>query len=429
MASDFAVQYRHLYRYTFGMGWMRCTSSKWIKDEALTHLDGARQVARSTAAEESNEKLRRAIASARTVAAIVALARTDPRLTLEAREWDCRTHELNTPRGVVDLRTGRLRHHQLEDYFTMATSVAPDFEAPCPTWQQFLLDVFCGDATVVEFVRRLLGYAITGERSEQKIYFFSGGGANGKSTLLDFVGGLAGDYVLKLPATVLMTSPIQAHPTELAQLRGKRLALSSELDEGQHWAEARIKELTGDETLTARFMRGDFFTFPQQQKHIIAGNHRPRLRGGDAALARRFVLVPFRATFTGAKRDPRMMEKLKAEAPAVLAWIIGGAVSWYADGMTLPQCIADASSEYLAENDDLALWVGERCVLADNASGQASDLYADFSTWLKGRGQHVPALRTWGERMTALAGVRKVKSHGLSVYRGIGLRAEGMFGA
>lgn len=427
LADEFATLYRHLFRFTPGMGWMRCTDSKWIRDDGLTHLDCARQVARIAAAEESNAKQRRALCSARTIAAIATIARTDPHLALDVGQWDRLPHELNTPGGIVDLRSGEIKRHDLTSYFTLCTRVAPDFEADCPTWRRFLREVFCDDGELVEFIHRLVGYCFTGERREQRIYFLQGSGANGKSTLLDFIGALAGDYMLKLPATVLMTSPVQAHPTELAQLRGKRLALSSELDEGQHWAEARIKELTGDETLTARFMRGDFFTFRQQQKHLIAGNYRPRLRGGDAALARRFVLIPFRATFTGAKRDPRLLEKLHAEAPAVLAWIIRGAVRWYAEGMAIPASVAAASAEYLSENDDLAAWLDERCVRQPSAQGKSSDLYADFSTWTKARGQHVPAMRTWAERLSVVPGIHKVKSHGVMVYRGVGLLAPGMF--
>lgn len=426
MADQLATLYRHLFRYTPGMGWLRCMPHKWVRDDFLTVFDCARQVARLAAGDEANEKQRRALCSARTIGAIVSIARTDPRLSLAAEQWDERPFELNTPGGIVDLRSGKMRNPRDEDFFTMATRVKPDFSADCPNWKRFLREIFCDDDELVEFMHRLIGYCFTGERREQRVYFLQGGGANGKSTFLDFVGALAGDYMLKLPATVLMTSPVQAHPTELAQLRGKRLALSSELDEGQHWAEARIKELTGDETLTARFMRGDFFTFRQQQKHIIAGNYRPRLRGGDAALARRFVLVPFKATFTGAKRDPHLLHKLQAEGPAVLAWIVEGAARWYADGMQIPASVAAASAEYLSENDDLAAWIDERCVRVDSARGQASDLYNDFSAWLKARGQHVPAMRTWAERLGVVAGVHKVKSGGVMVYRGVGLRDRGL---
>lgn len=429
MAAEFASLYRHLFRYTHGMGWMRCLPQKWVPDTALTAFDCARQVARLAAGDEANDKLRRSMCSARTIGAITTIARSDPQLALEADQWDAHPFELNTPSGVVDLRTGRLRHPSEGDYFTRVTRVAPDLDAKCPTWLRFLDDVFCGDPELVDFVQRLVGYTFTGERTEQKLFFLQGSGANGKSTFLDFVGSLAGDYMLKLPAQVLMHNPVQTHPTELAQLRGKRLAISSEIEEGQYWAESRIKELTGDETLTARFMRQDFFTFTQSQKHLIAGNYKPRLRGGDAALARRFVLIPFAAKFTGAKRDPKMIERLHAEAPAVMAWIVAGAVRWYAEGMTVPDTVVAASADYMSENDDVAMWIEERCVVAASAKARATPLYADYLSWLKARGQHAPSMKTWADRLAVVPGIAKRKSHGAMVYEGIGLRAEDLLDA
>lgn len=424
MAVDFALLYRHLYRYSPGLEWMRCMPHCWVRDDNLTRYDCVRQIARIAAAAEGNEKLRRAICSARTHNAILSIARSDPQLVLPADQWDADPFQLNTPGGVIDLRTGKVQQFHDEQYFTKCTTVRPDFKAARPVWAAFLLDVFLGDQAMVEFVQRMFGYLLTGDRREQKIFFLQGVGANGKSTMVDFIGRLVGTYAIKLPAHVLMHNPMQGHPTELAQLRGKRIAISSEIEESQHWAESRIKELTGDETLTARFMRQDFFEFKQSQKHLVVGNHKPRLRGGDAAIARRFVLVPFLAKFSGAKRDPRMLEKLQAEAPAVLAWAIEGAIKWHAEGLAIPSSVADASQAYMAEHDDLATWMDECCVVASGAKGRASALYNSYMGFLKARGQHAPAMKTWADRMSLVDGVTKHKSHGTMLYTGIGLRAD-----
>ncbi len=426
MAAEFASLYRHLFRYTTGLGWMRRGANCWKRDDELTAFDCARQVARLTAAAETNAKLRKAICSARTIAAIQQIARTDPRLVLPPDAWDSDPFALNTPAGVVDLRSGRLKQREAYEFHTQCTSVAPDFEADCPTWSQFLLDVFNGDEGMVDFVHRVVGYSLTGDRREQNIFFLQGAGGNGKSTFIDTIAALAGTYGLKLPAHALMHSPVQGHPTELAMLRGKRLAISSEIEEGQHWAEGRIKELTGDETLTARYMRQDFFEFRQQQKHIVVGNFKPRLRGGDAALARRFLLVPFVAKFDGRKRDLRMPERLRTEGPTILAWAISGAAKWFTGGLAIPSTVADASREYLAEHDDLAQWVDERCVRTAEAKAKASPLYGDYVAWTKARGQNAPAMKTWAERMSVLPGVSKRKTDGVMQYLGIGLRASGV---
>jgi putative DNA primase/helicase len=424
MAAEYAGLYQHLFRWTPGMGWMRCGQHAWRPDKELFAEDCARQIARLHANQQAKAAVARSIASSKTVRGIIALAKTDPSIAMPASEWDVHPFEFNTPGGIVDLRTGKTARRDVDSYFTQCARVAPASGAARPVWDAFLGAVFQGDVDLIEFMQRLVGYLLTAERREQKIFFMQGPGANGKSTLWDFIAWLLGNYMLKLPAHVLMHSQLQNHPTELAQLRGKRLAISSEIEEGQYWAESRIKELTGDETLTARFMRQDYFEFPMTHKHVIVGNYKPRLKGGDAALARRFVLIPFLTKFEGAGRDPHMIEKLRAEAPAVLAWAIQGSVKWYAEGLAIPSSVASASNEYMAENDDLQIWLEECCVLTPDAKTQATPLFGNYLAWLKARGQHPTSMKTWSDRMTAVPSVRKDKSNGLKVYRGIGLRAE-----
>ena len=424
LALEFASNYSHLFRHTPGMGWMRCRAHYWRRDDELSAFDCARQVARVSAYVADKPALARAIASSKTVNGIISLAKSDLRITLPAAHWDADGSELNTPGGIVELRTGRVRRRDETDYLTQCTRVEPAQAggASCPTWERFLDQVFDGDRDMVRFMQRLIGYSLTGDRREQKVFFMYGLGANGKSTLWDFIAWLAGTYSLKLPAQVLMQSHLQGHPTELAQLRGKRLAISSEIEEGQYWAESRIKELTGDEMLTARFMRQDFFEFLMAQKHVIVGNYKPRMKGGDAALARRFVLVPFLARFAGAKRDPQMLDKLRSEAPAVMAWAIQGAVKWYAEGLAIPAAVVAASSEYMVENDDLQIWLDECCVLLPGISCKATPLYGSYLGWLKARGQHAPSMRLWADRMVVVPTISKHKSHGVMVYVGVGLK-------
>ena len=298
--------------------------------------------------------------------------------------------------------------------------MAPDFDRGTELFERFLQDVF-GDADTIDFVQCALGYCITGDRREQMLFFWHGTGANGKSTLLDLVQWLFGSYGLKLPSSALMVTRNERHPTELAQLRGRRLAISSELEEGQFWNESLIKELTGDEVLTARFMRQDFFEFRMTQKHVIVGNHKPRLRGGDPAIARRMVLVPFEAVFTAEKRDKGMGDKLKAEAPAILAWIVRGAVRWQREGLELPQRVRVASADYLADHDDLALWIEECCLRSGEAP--AGELYASFRHWKEARGEHAPSSTTWGQRLQGVSGVTRRRSMGIR-YAGISLNEQ-----
>ena len=419
LAVEFVATYGAGYRWSPGLGWMSDTGVVWRRDDTLSRFDLARRICRAAAARvPKSESEQRRLASAKTVNAVLALAQSDQRLVVPATVWDGSSMMLNTPAGMVDLRSAQIRPRRADDYVTQTTRVAPDFTRGAELFDVFLLDVFGGDHDLVDFMQRALFFCLTGDRREQVLFFWHGSGANGKSTLLDLVTWVLDSYALKLPAAALMVTRNYRHPTELAQLRGRRLAIASELEEGQFWNEALIKELTGDEVLTARYMRGDFFEFPMTQKHVIVGNHKPRLRGGDPAIARRLVLVPFEQRFEGARRDKDMPAKLKAEAPAILAWLIRGAVRWFRDGLQIPRRVLEASADYMHDHDDLVLWIDECCVRAGES--KASELYASFSRWKKARGEHAPAMTTWGQRLQALPGIARRRSNGIR-YDGIHL--------
>lgn len=406
------------YRWSPGLGWMVDAGTLWQRDERLTRYDLARRVCRAAALGAKAEPERKRLASAKTVAAVLTLAQADQRIVVPASVWDADPMLLNTPSGIVDLRTGTLRMRQRGDYVTQAARVAPAADARAPVFQRFMLDVFGGDVAMVEFMQRALGYCLSGNTREQILMFWHGGGGNGKSTLLDLLHWMLDTYAIKLPAAALMVQRNERHPTDIAGLRGKRLAVSSELDEGQFWNEALIKELTGDEVLTARFMRQDNFTFRVSHKHVIVGNHKPRLRSADHAIARRMVLVPFTQKFDGSRRDKAMLDKLKAEAPAILEWMVRGAVQWYADGLGVPDVVSKASAEYISDHDDVALWMDECCIRSGEA--KASELYQSFSDWKRQRGEHATSATTWFQRLQAVPGVRGRRSNGIR-YEGIRL--------
>ena len=409
LALAFVTHLTPRYRYTPGMGWMFNLGTRWEPDNRMRHFDDARLLCREVG-RDAQEGERKRIGSAKTVAAVVKMAAADQRIVLDPEEWDADPMALNTPGALYDLRTGQ-PINRAGHYLTQCAAVAPDFAASAPTFHRFLNEVFTGDAEVVEFIQRALGYCITGEIREQVLFFWHGTGSNGKSTLLDLVQWLTDTYALKLPADTLMTSRNERHPTGIAQLLGKRLAVSSELDEGQFFNEPLVKELTGDQRMRARFMNKDFFTFHQTQKHVIVGNFRPRLRGGDPAIARRMVLVPFDAVFEEHRKDPTLLGKLKAEGPAVLAWLIRGAIKWHCDGLQIPSRVRAASAEYMQAHDDLQQWIDECCEKAGET--KASDLYANFKAWKERRGEHAPSLTSWGDRLSRLPGMEKRASNGM----------------
>lgn len=422
LALDFVTHFGSGLRWTPGMGWMHNEGTHWKRDDHLIRFDLARRAARSSAM-LADAKIRKAITSAKTINAILFLSQSDPNVVVPASKWDNDPLMINTPAGLVDLRDGRIHDRNQDQYLTQIARVSPDGQQKIDNWMRFVSQVFVDDADTIEFVQRMCGYCLSGDRREQKLFFAHGQGSNGKSTLLDILMWIMGSYAIKLPTTALMMSKNERHPTELAQLHGKRLAVSNELEEGSFWAEARIKELTGDETLTARFMRQDNFTFTMSHKHLIAGNHKPRLKGGDPAMARRMVLLPFLQKFEGSAKDSSLPEKLKAEAPGIMAWAIEGARKWYADGLAIPGSVEDASRDYMAEHDDIAMWIEECCKINPGTHARSSDLYASFRRWKQSRGEHEPSQTVWGEKMTLVPNLRKVKMSGIMTLKGIDLNA------
>lgn len=420
LALEFVAQYGVGLRWTPGMGWMHDEGTHWVRDEHLIRFDLARKTAR-TMAHQATGTVRKAITSARTVNSILFLAQSDPDIVVPSMQWDNDPMMLNTPAGLIDLRTGKTLSRNRSQYLTQLARVSMDDTMSIPAWTRFVGQVFAENADMIEFAQRMAGYCLTGDRREQKLFFAHGQGSNGKSTMLDILMWIMGTYALKLPTTVLMSSKNERHPTELAQLQGKRLAVSNELEEGSFWAEARIKELTGDETLTARFMRQDNFTFTMTHKHLIAGNHKPRLKGGDPAMARRMVLLPFGQKFEGSAKDPRLPEKLKAEAPGIMAWAVQGAVKWHADGLAIPSNVEAASRDYMAEHDDIGMWMEECCIVSLGLRCKSSDLYQSFRRWKQSRGEHEPSQTVWTEKMSVINGIVRVKSDGVMTWKGLDL--------
>jgi putative DNA primase/helicase len=419
LALLFIARHGTEFRWTAGRDWLHYDGTLWTRDQRKLHYSAIQKLCREQATLLFKDSQVVRVRSAKTRNGIAELAKHDPRIAMLDEVFESDPNLLNTPEGIVDLRTGMMRTSRPEDYCTQVTSVSPSIESP-QLFLKKLNEIFLGEDEVIAFVQRLLGYTITGLTTEQVIAFFYGSGANGKNLLLDLVAQIMGTYAIKLPINVLMQSKYQRHETEIAQLDGVRLAISSEPEQGAAWAEARIKELTGDQTARARFMRKDFFEFQITHKHLVAGNFQPRLSGGDPAMARRMILVPFLAKFEGEKCDHDLPKKLIVEAPQILDWLIKGARQFYKYGLQVPESIAKASHDYMDEMDDLSVWMEERCDINLEGSEKASVLYADFKAWKDFRREPVWSHREFGKQLTAKR-FSKGTSNGLTVYKGIEL--------
>lgn len=363
LALRLSAKHAHDARYVAVWGkWLLWTGTHWQFDATLKVFDMARTICRVASAEIDPFKqlrLAAAVASAKTVVAVVSLARADRRHAATVEQWDADPWLLNTPGGIVDLRTGAMLPYDRLRYMTKITAVAPGGE--CPLWRKFLADITGGDDELQSFLQRIAGYALTGSIREHALFFFHGTGGNGKGVFLNTIAAILADYAAVAPVETFMVTYSERHPTDLAGLRGARLVISQETERGRRWAEAKIKALTGGDPITARFMRQDFFTYLPTFKLVIAGNNKPSLSGVDVAIRRRFNLVPFIVTITKPDRD--LPDKLRAEWPGILRWMIEGCLQWLDIGLNPPRAVQAATDIYLNEEDSLAQWIEECCII------------------------------------------------------------------
>ncbi|HYF08400.1 MAG TPA: phage/plasmid primase, P4 family, partial [Acetobacteraceae bacterium] len=312
------------------------------------------------------------------------LARADRRHAREAALFDADPWALNTPGGVVDLRTGQMRPHRQSDLLTKVTAATPGGD--CRLWRRFLIQITRGDRAVIRYLQHWAGYLLTGETREHAFLFAYGPGGNGKGVFINTFAAALGDYATTAPMETFMASPQAQHPTDLAGLRGARLVVAQETDVGRHLAEARLKALTGGDKISARFMRGDFFEFTPAFKLVMVGNHRPVIRNPDDAMRRRLHLLPL--TFKPQQPDPDLPARLREELPGILAWAIEGCRMWQRDGLGMPQTVKDATAAYFSEQDLLAQWLAERCDTRSATAREASSaLYLDWKSWTEARGE------------------------------------------
>jgi putative DNA primase/helicase len=400
--------------------WLSWDGKRWRLDETVLTLDRARALCRDAAA-EAKRKLASGIASAKTVAAITTLARADRRIAATVEQWDADPWLLNTPSGVVDLRTGTTRPHRLEDYFTKMSAVGP--RGDCPKFKDFLNRIMNGDDDLIAYLRRVYGYCLTGDTSEQAIFFNYGAGQNGKSVLMATVGGLFGDYCIATPIETFTETRTDRHPTELARMRGARLVTATETEAGRYWAESRLKELTGGERIAAHFMHKDYFEFVPEFKTIISGNHRPRLRSVGPAMRRRVNMIPFVVKIGDDERDRDLAIKLKAEWPGVLQWMIDGCLDWQERGLAPPEAVTTATDAYFAGEDGYSDWIADRCEASVGSWSQSSELFASWRDWADKAGQPAGDSKRFREEMERLGFPHKHIKAG-NFYVGLTIRQE-----
>ncbi len=329
------------------------------------------------------------------------LAQAQPYLGLMTEVLDNDGWFLNCQNGTIDLRAGELLPHRREDYITKIASVAYDPNASCPNWRKFLLRIFSENVELIAYVQRAAGYSLTADVSEQCLFFLYGTGCNGKSTFVETLVRILGNYQMKAPTEMLMSKHYGAGiPNDVARLPGVRIAVTAEIEQGRKLAESRVKDLTGGDTLTARFLHKEFFDFQPTHKLWMYGNHKPTVRGTDEGIWRRIQLIPFTVEIPADERDPHFRERaLEPEFQGILTWLVQGCRRWQQHGLQPPKEVVLATQAYRGEMDVLTAFIEECCIVGENAEAQSTALYVRYKERCELLGEHPISHRTFGEEL------------------------------
>lgn len=361
IALEFTRQHRDTLRFDHNTGkWYQWQFTHWVATDVPVAFHFAREIGRRLGAGKKST------CKASVAGGAERFARADPAHAVTSNVWDNDPWLLGTPGGTLDLRTGKMHTPRRDEHITKVTGCKPDSK-PAELWLKFLQDATNGDAAMQVYLQRIAGYCLTGLTTEHALFFIYGPGGNGKSVFLNILVHILGDYAMSAPMDTFTASKFNSHPTELAMLKGARLVTASETEQGRAWAEARIKSLTGGDPITARFMRQDFFTYQPHFKLLFAGNHQPSVNSVDPAMRRRFNMMPF--IHKPQHPDHLLEEKLKAEAPRILAWALQGCLDWQKHGLGRPESVAAATNAYFSKQDLFGQWLEDRCrVEHDNRS-------------------------------------------------------------
>lgn len=420
LALQFSARYGNDLRYTAAWArWNTWDGAQWKPDDTCYVFDLVRRLCRRVGSRCSDKNLARRVASAATVAAVERLARTDRRQAASVDQWDAEPWSLNTPAGIVDLRTGSLRPATREDYCTKITVASPS--GTCHLWSDFLARITNGSVELQQFLQRMSDYALTGVTREHALFFLYGTGANGKSVFINTLSGVMGDYAKTASIETFTASAGEHHHTDLAGLRGARIVTAVETEDGRRWAESKLKALTGGDRIAARFMRQDFFEFTPQFKLLVAGNHKPSIRTVDEAIRRRFNLVPFAVTIPPAERDPELSDKLRHEWGGILQWVVDGCLNWQRDGLNPPAIVRDATADYMAAEDALGRWLENCCAPTESQFTAGVELFESWHRWCEQNGEQSGSQKRFSQNLEA-RGFSRQRSADARGFSGLALK-------
>lgn len=426
------------YCYEFNQ-WLAWTGTHWSFDPAVaerhakdTVLSIYSEVGQLADAKEREFLHKHAVLSeqASRIAAMLSLARSEPGIAIRPDDLDRDAWLLNCTNGTVDLTTGDLRPHRQADLITRCLNFGFDAEAECPRWEAFLHRIMDGNADLLGFIQRAVGYTATGSTAERCMFILHGGGKNGKTVFLEGLRLLLGDgYTARTPTQTLLAKRGDTIPNDVARLRGVRLVTASETGDGNRLDEALVKDLSGGDRIVARFMRGEWFEFTPHFKIYLSTNYRPRISGTDDAIWDRLRLVPFLIRIPEEERRPMetMLAEFEAELAGMCNWAVRGCLDWQRYGMGEPPEVRIATTEYRDDMDVLGDFLAECCVVHPEARVSSQEVYAEYRRWATDAGERVlPQKRfsQWMEHRGSQSGFRKQHTKRGKQWHGLGLAFE-----
>lgn len=425
LASALADRHGHELRHCpqRKMGWLAWDGARWEWDEAGRHREHIKALARQLPDNDTWRAHRKKMLSAAGVAGVAKMASTIADVVVHLDQLDVDPYALNTPGGMVDLRTGEVRATTPDDLCTRLTTVSVDRRRPT-RWLAFLAETFDGDQSMIDYIQRLAGYSASGAQLEHVLPFLHGSGGNGKSVFLEVLVGILGDYASTAPPDFLLASA-RADEAAVARLSGLRLVACSEVNQSARFDEAKVKLLTGGDRLTARFLYGSHFTFVPTHHLWLMGNHQPRVEAGGESFWRRLRLLPFTRQVPKAQRVEGLAQQLiDAEGPQILGWIIDGAIEALSGKLREPEAVMAATASYAEEEDALGRFVADRVMLATGARTSTAEVRAAYAAWCRAEGTQELSPQMFGRELRSRWSIETVKSNGRRLYSGMTLYAD-----
>ena len=331
--------------------------------------------------------------------AFVKAAQWNSLLNIRSDDLDRNPWLLNVKNGTVDVLTGEFREHRQEEMITKIANVDYDPGADCPLWKQFIREIMNFKPDLINFLQTAAGWALTGNIEEQTMFILFGSGANGKTTFLNTVLYVLGDYAIASPTETFMKKSADQNTNDIARLRGTRFVTTTEAEQGMRLSEPLIKKITGNDQMTARFLYGEYFNFTPTFKIFMATNHKPVIKGTDHGIWRRIKLIPFTTRIPEEKQDKSLEMKLKSEGSGILNWLLEGTARWRGEGLKAPAAILNATDEYRGEMDVIGNFLKERCVQKKEVSIRIRELYKAYADWCDDNKEHAVSERFFTMRL------------------------------